>query len=461
MERPSTDLIDPGSANMNFVSILFFRSDARQDQVGGALMSDFETLTFGVGGDDTLEASSSHIPAAIGRGPSALRRERTHPPPLPPRRDHEGSPTASGTADGVGVGDIAYDLSYSNASGANAPPLPPRLVSTTIEPSAVSGGRSAGQHAGGAAVRRREGYQGASPARRRGSSSSQQPTHDQEQHNGKHQEEADSSYSIQSPRLIKGGFGPAMSWTVPAAPSNKGNRRHQITEATAGGRGAGDGVRGAGVGDAGAGKSAVVPSAGSNLGGRNSASRGAQNQAPGSGALVAGANARVVGGGKAAQQQQQQRQHEQKHQHQHHLNQKQQRQGGRHTRASSTGAPTASNAEPTRSGSRDAVSASPSTSRRARAVSENQDKVAQGAMGGLQPAAAGAGGGSGAAVDGGAGAGGVPMARAGKMAVAKYEYTAQGPEQLSFRVGDIVQVHTEEVRLALHLQLVCINGSCV
>lgn len=420
-------------------------------------MSDFETLTLGGRGDDTSEvlamsaseASSSHIPAAIGRGPSMLRRERTHPPPLPPRRDHEGSPTSSGTADGVGGGDALYDLSYSNASGANAPPLPPRLVPTTIEPSAVSGGRSAGQHAGGAAVRRREGYQGASPARRRGSGSSQQPTQDQEQQSEKHQEGADSSYSIQSPRLIRGGFGPAMSWTVPAAPSNKGNRRHQITEATAGGRGAGDGVRGAGVGESGTGKSAVVPSAGGNLGGRNSASRGAQAQAPGSGALVGGANSRVVGGGKAAQQQQQQRQHEQKHQH--HLNQKQQRHGGRHTRASSTGAPTASNAESARSGSRDAVSASPSTSRRARAVSGNQDKVVQGGVGGLQPTAAGGGGGSGAAVDGGAGAGGVPMAKLGKVAVAKYEYTAQGPEQLSFRVGDIVHVQTEEVRFALKL----------
>lgn len=409
-------------------------------------MSDFDTLTLGLGGDDTSEGlvmsvsdpSSSHIPAAIGRGPSMLRRERTHPPPLPPRRDHEGSPTSSGTMDGVGGGDVPYDISYSNASGVNAPPLPPRLGSSTIEPSAASGGRSAGQHAGSAAVRRREGYQGASPARRRGSGSSQQPTQDQEQQSEKHQEGGDSPYSIQSPRLIRGGFGPAMSWTVPAAPSNKGNRRHQITEATTGGRGAGDGVRGAGVGEAGAGKSAVVPSAGGNLGGRNSASRGAQAQAPGSGALVVGTNSRVGGGGKATQQQ-----------HQHHLNQKQQKHGGRHTRASSTGVPTASNTESAHSGSRDAVSASPSTSRRARAVSGNQDIVMQGAVGGLQPTAAGGGGGSGAAVDGGAGAGGVPMAKPGKLAVAKYEYTAQGPEQLSFRVGDIVHVHTEEVRLAL------------
>lgn len=62
-------------------------------------------------------------------------------------------------------------------------------------------------------------------------------------------------------------------------------------------------------------------------------------------------------------------------------------------------------------------------------------------------AAAGGTGGTGAAAP----AAGSAPAGSGWIAVAKYEYMAQGPEQLSFRVGDIVQLHTDKVRVLLGL----------
>lgn len=63
-----------------------------------------------------------------------------------------------------------------------------------------------------------------------------------------------------------------------------------------------------------------------------------------------------------------------------------------------------------------------------------------------QQAVPAAGPGPGAGAGTGTAAGGVAEYTA-RDAVVKYEYVAQGPEQLSFQVGDIVRLHTAKVRM--------------
>ena len=367
-----------------------YRGDARREQVGGAPISDFETLTLG-GGDRaappvlTMEGVATYqIPLTIGREPSALKKERSHPPPLPPRRDYEGSPTAAaGDVDAMAYDtDAAVDWNDSAGAGAGtAPPLPPRGGPSTVEPLTVGGGSGA--------VRRKEAYPGASPSRRRGSGALQLQQQKQKPEGG------GPPPPLPSPRLIKGGFGPPnagpLSWTDA---KTGGDRR-----------------------------------------------RGAASAA-------ATSNARVAGNSNYSQQQQQQQQRNQRH-------------SSRHNRTASDASSSVA------ASARVATSASPSKPRRARATSGNVGLGGAGrvaAAGPLavgaeqqQPAAAGggvavaAGGGvgdAGVAGGGGAGGGGAGVAGTGRVAVAKYEYTAQGPEQLSFRVGDTVHLHTDKVRAA-------------
>lgn len=157
-------------------------------------------------------------------------------------------------------------------------------------------------------------------------------------------------------------------------------------------------------------------------------------------------------------------------------------QSRRHTRAGSSGHPigvaasggsTAIAAPP-----RGATSASPSSTRRQQVGAGNMGATTMGNAGGTSSrttvvggwgggagkgqmpgqmsgsatatgvqagASSGDGGGSGPPSSGTSAGSGVPVATTGRVAIAKFEYVAQGTEQLSFKVGDIVQLHTERV----------------